>query len=158
MQHSFSYNKKQVIQGLRYHFITRPEIRALIIIINVFAIGSAILYGIKKIRPEPFLLGSCLWLLIMAAFWYVLPNAVYNRHLTFKESFIIYFNDSDVRLEGSHSYVDWNWKQFTNFFESPNFFHLYFSTKSFFLVPKDNMSDEYRHELRGLLNSKIKKK
>jgi len=157
MHHSFSYNKKQVIQGLRYHFITRPEVRLLVIMVNVFAIIAAVLYALKKIRPEPFLLGSSLWLLIMAAFWYILPNTVYRRAATFKESFTIYFNEYDVRLESGQGYVDWNWRQFTSFFESPNFFHLYFSAKAFFLVPKDNMSQEDRHELRGLLNSKIQK-
>jgi len=157
MHHSFSYNKKQVIQGLRYHFITRPEIRLLVIMVNVFAIIAAILYGLKKIRPEPFLLGSCLWLLIMAAFWYFLPNIVYKRALTFKGTFTIHFNEYDVRLENGQGHVDWNWKQFSSFFESPNFFHLYFSAKSFFLVPKENMTQDYRHELRGLLNDKIKR-
>lgn len=156
MKHSFSYNKKQVIQGLRYHFITRPEVRLLVIMVNVFAIIAAVLYAFKKIRPEPFLLGSFLWLMIMAAFWYILPTVVYKRNVTFRESFIIYFNDYDVRLESNHGHVDWNWRQFTTFFESPNFFHLYFSGKAFFLVPKENMSQDYRHELRGLLNNKIK--
>jgi len=39
--------------------------------------------------------------------------------------------------------------------ETPHFFHLYFDSKSFFLVPKDNMSADMQHELRGMLNKKI---
>ena len=155
MQISFSYEKKKVIQALRYHFVQRPEIRILIILVNVFAIVSAILFYTKKIRPEPFLLGSFIWLMMMAAFWYFLPNSIYNKAATFRDSFIIDFNEEDVRLENERGYVNWPWQKFSRFFESPHFFHLYFDTKSFFLVPKENISDEMKHELRGLLNRKI---
>ena len=157
MQHSFSYNKKKVIQALRYHFVQRNEIRILIVLVNVFAIVSAILFYIKKIRPEPFLLGSFIWLMLMATFWYFLPNSIYKKAATFQDSFIIDFMDDEIRLENERGYMNWPWKTFTRFFESPHFFHLYFDSKSFFLVPKDGMSDEFTHELRGVLNSKIGK-
>ena len=155
MQHSFSYNKKKVIQALRYHFVQRNEIRILIVLVNVFAIVSAILFYIKKIRPEPFLLGSFIWLMLMATFWYFLPNSIYKKAATFQDSFIIDFKEDEIRLENERGYMNWPWKTFTRFFESPHFFHLYFDSKSFFLVPKDGMSDEFTHELRGMLNSKI---
>jgi hypothetical protein len=51
--------------------------------------------------------------------------------------------------------VHWNWEKFSKFFESPHFFHLYFDAKSFFIVPKEGMPEDMRHELRGLLNKKI---
>ncbi len=155
MQHSFSYDKKKVIQALRYHFVQKPEIRVLIILVNVFAIVSAILFYIKKIRPEPFLLGSFIWVMLMASFWYFLPHSIYRRSVTFQESFIIDFREDEVRLESERGYVLWPWNKFSRFFESPHFFHLYFDSKSFFLVPKENMGDEFKHELRGLLNRKI---
>ncbi|WP_204277155.1 hypothetical protein, partial [Klebsiella aerogenes] len=60
----------------------------LVILVNVFAIVSAILFYAKKIRPEPFLLGSVIWLVLMASFWYFLPNSIYKRSSTFRESFI----------------------------------------------------------------------
>ncbi len=157
MQISFSYEKKKVIQALRYHFIQRPEIRVLIIFVNVFAIVSAILFYTKKIRPEPFLLGSFIWLMLMAAFWYFLPQSIYKKSTTFQDSFIIDFNENEVRLENERGYVNWNWQKFSRFFESPHFFHLYFDSKSFFLVPKENISEELKHDLRGLLNRKIGK-
>jgi hypothetical protein len=158
MQHSFSYNKKKVIQALRYHFVQRNEIRILIVLVNVFAIVSAILFYTKKIRPEPFLLGSFIWLMLMATFWYFLPNSIYKKAATFQDSFIIDFLEDEIRLENERGYMNWPWKTFTRFFESPHFFHLYFDSKSFFLVPKDGMSDEFTHELRGMLNNKIGKK
>ena len=157
MQHSFSYNKKKVIQALRYHFVQRNEIRILIVLVNVFAIVSAVLFYTKKIRPEPFLLGSFIWLMLMATFWYFLPNSIYKKAATFQDSFIIDFKEDEIRLENERGYMNWPWKTFTRFFESPHFFHLYFDSKSFFLVPKDEMSDEFTHELRGMFNSKIGK-
>jgi hypothetical protein len=155
MQYSFSYDKRKVIQALRYHFVQKQEIRVLVILVNVFAIVSAILFYAKKIRPEPFLLGSVIWLVLMASFWYFLPNSIYKRSSTFRESFIIDFRETDVRLESERGYVLWQWSQFSKFFESPHFFHLYFDARSFFLVPKDGMGDEFRHELRGLLGRKL---
>lgn len=157
MQHSFSYEKKKVIQALRYHFVQRPEIRILIVLVNVFAILSAVLFYFKKIRPEPFLLGSIIWLILMASFWFILPNGIYKKAATFRDSFIIDFKEDEVRLENERGYMNWPWKTFNRFFESPHFFHLYFDSKSFFLVPKDGMTDEFRHELRGMLNKKIGK-
>lgn len=155
MQHHFSYNKDKVIQALRFHFIKRNEVRILIILVNVFALVSAILFYTKKIRPEPFLLGTFIWLMLMASLWYFLPISVYKKATTFKDSFIINFNELGIRLENSRGEMHWDWKQFSHFFESPHFFHLYFNEKSFFIVPKDGMSDASRHELRAMLNKQI---
>lgn len=157
MQYSFSYDKKKVIQGLRYHFIQRPEVRVMLVLVNVFAIASAVLFYTHKIRPEPFLLGSIIWLLMVVAFWFLLPNGIYKRAATFRDSFTIYFNTEDVLLESSRGQVRWPWPRFSKYFESPNFFHLYFDSKSFFLVPKDDMKEDFKHELRGLLAGKIGK-
>ena len=157
MQISFSYNKAKVIQALRYHFVQRPEIRLMLVLVNVFAIIAAILFYAKKIRPEPFLLGSLVWMFLMAAFWYFLPNSIYKKSATFQDQFIMNLNETAVVIETERGEVVWDWRKFTNFFESPHFFHLYFDTKSFFLIPKENISTELQHELRGLLNRNIKK-
>ena len=45
----FGYDKKQVIHALRFHFLTRPEIKVLFVLVNVFAILSAVLFFLKKI-------------------------------------------------------------------------------------------------------------
>lgn len=158
MHLSFSYERKKVIQALRYHFVQKAEIRILIILVNVFAILSAVLFYTKKIRPEPFLLGSFIWLMLMGAFWYFLPNSIYKKAATFRDSFIIDFLDSEVQLENERGMVHWPWDKFSRFFESPHFFHLYFDSRSFFLVPKEDMSEDFKHELRGLLNAKIRGK
>ena len=158
MRFSFFYTKKKVLQALRYHFIAQPEIRILFIIIIVFDIISATLYGIGKIRPEPFLLGAIIWFFFILSFWYFMPYAVYKRYATFKETFSISFQPLYVSLENKNGRVEWDWNRFTKYFESPNFFHLYFSPKSFFLVPKDNLTTDTQHELRVLLSNYIQTK
>ena len=83
----FGYEKKKVLQALRYHFISRPEIRIMIILVNVFAIATFTLYFLKKIQPLAFLVGSLLWIILMISFWYILPAMVYRKAVTFKHEF-----------------------------------------------------------------------
>jgi hypothetical protein len=155
MEFGFTYDKKKVIQALRYHFISRPEIKILMVLVNVFAIVSGVLFYMKKIRPEPFLLGSVIWLLLMTSVWYLLPYTIYRKAATFKDSFVINFGQSGIHLQNPKGFVDWQWKRFSYWMETPHFFHLYFDARSFFIVPKDNISDENRHTLRILLNEQI---
>ena len=126
------------------------------ILVNVFAITSAILFYSQKIRPEPFLLGSLIWILMMAGVWYILPISIYKKASTFKENFIIHFNEENIQLENERGYSVWEWNKFSRYFESPHFFHLYFDEKSFFIVPKENMNEAMMHDIRALLQKKIK--
>ena len=71
--------------------------------------------------------------------------------------FLIDFDNGAVTLQNQKGHMQWTWNQFVKFFESPHFFHLYFSPKSFFLVPKDNMDENFRHDLRKILQEKIQK-
>ncbi len=157
MEFAFSYDKRKVIQALRLHFIARREIKLMMILVNVFAILSALLFYTKKIRPEPFLLGTVIWLMMLIAIWYILPYSIYSKSQTFKEQFTIWINETTLRLENDKGFVTWQWNMFTRFFESPNFFHLYFNEKSFFLIPKEDMTEDLKHEFRALLNLKLGK-
>jgi hypothetical protein len=96
MQIFFTYDKQQVIQALRYHFINRLEVRSLIILVNVFAILSAAIFYFKKVSPLAFLIGTVLWLALMSAFWFILPNTVYKKASTFKDAFSMTFSDYRV--------------------------------------------------------------
>ena len=116
MQHSFSYEKNKVIQGVRYHFVQDRAIKLLVILINVFAVVSAVLFYSKKIRPEPFLLGSVLWLIMMVTFWYIMPHSIYKKAATFKDSFTILFTDMQVSLSNERGTVNWDWQKFSKFF------------------------------------------
>lgn len=153
---SFSYDKKQVIQALRYHFLTRPEIKILLILVNVFAIGSAALLYFKVIQPISFLMFSILWFILMLLVWLILPQSIYKNSHTFKDSFIMDFEDEQVVLRTEKGEKAWPWAVFSKFVESPYFFHLYFDARSFFLVPIDAFGDiDERQEARRLLKSKI---
>ena len=152
----FSYNKSKVIQALRYHFITRKEIRLMMILVNIFAITSAALFFLKKISPLAFLTGSVLWFSLMIAFWFILPYTIYKRATTFKDHFIVSFQDNHLFLENERGSKSWPWTAFSSFIESPHFFHLYFDTRSFFLIPKEAFAKEDIDDVRRELKLKIK--
>lgn len=153
----FSYNKRKVIQALRYHFVTRREIRLMMILVNIFAITSAGLFFFKKISPWAFLIGSVLWFTLMIAFWFILPYTIYKRASTFKDNFKVSFEDQHLFLENERGSKSWPWSAFTSFMESPHFFHLYFNSRSFFLIPKEAFNHNNVSEARKVLGSKIKK-
>ena len=154
----FAYEKKQVIQALRYHFLNRPEIKTLLILVNVFAITSAALLYFKRIQAVSFLFFSLLWFLLMLIIWRILPATIYNRSHTFKDQFIMEFKENDALLQTERGAKSWSWSSFSKFVESPYFFHLYFDSRSFFLVPKDAFKDIAEiQEARTLLRSKISK-
>ena len=155
----FSYEKGQVLQALRYHFISRPEIRLMLILVNVFAIASIILYALEKITPMAFLVGSLLWIVLMVSFWFVLPGMVYKRAMTFRHEFSMDFREDDFTLEHEKGSRSWKWSALKTYLESPHFFHLYFDSRSFFLVPKSGYRDkEEIAEMRALLKRKVQKK
>jgi hypothetical protein len=152
----FQYDKKQVMSALRHHFISRPEIKFLLIIVNIFTILSAILFYLHRIQPVSFLLFSFLWFILLLTFWTLLPLSIYKKSQTFQDKFSMNINDHEVILQtelGSHA---WSWKEFSSYLESPFFFHLYFNSRSFFLVPKDAFPDlESLQETRNLLKRKL---
>lgn len=153
----FSYSKPKVIQALRYHFITRKEIKTMMILVNVFAILSAGLFFFRKISPLAFLVSSVLWFSLMISFWFILPGMIYRKAKTFKDSFKVSFRDEDVFLENDRGSKSWPWTAFSSIIESPHFFHLYFDSRSFFLIPKEAFTPENIPEARKILHQKIKK-
>ncbi|MCX8021045.1 MAG: YcxB family protein [Chitinophagaceae bacterium] len=154
----FSYEKPKVLQALRYHFISRKEIRFMLILVNAFAIMSLILYALRKVTSSVFVTGAFLWILLMASFWFFLPLIVYNRAVTFKHRFSMSFYDEGFELRHENGSKAWRWTSLNHYLETPHFFHLYFDAQSFFLVPKNacKNSDEV-HALRKLIQSKVKK-
>lgn len=152
---NFSYNKTRVIQALRYHFITRREIKIMIILVNVFTILSVALFFMKIISPVAFLISSFLWFSIMLAFWYILPYSIYRSANTFKDSFIASLEEGHLFLENPKGSKSWAWSQFSSFMESPYFFHLYLNSRAFFLIPKDAFKTEELYTVREFIRNKI---
>ena len=137
----FGYNKRQVLDGLRSHFFGRPEIRILVILINVFAIVSAILFGFKRIQALPFLIFSVLWFLLWISIRRLLPLSIYKKSATFQDTFILTVEDRGLLLETQKGSQLWRWEDFSGFKETLYFFHVYFDARSFFMIPKDSFKD-----------------
>ena len=154
----FTYNKAKVIQALRYHFITRPEIKVMIIVVNVFAIVSAALFYLRIIHPLAFLISSVLWFFLMIVFWFWLPRMIYRRAGTFKDRFKAILSNNELRIENERGGRSWPWVEFSTWMESPHFFHLYFNSRSFFIIPKEAFEGDELHEARKIFQAKIVKK
>ena len=153
----FTYNKNKVIQALRYHFITRTEIKIMMILVNVFAIASAALFFFRTISPLAFLISSVLWFVLMIMFWFVLPNMIYRKAATFQDRFQAILSDSEFRIENDRGGRSWAWPAFSTWIESPHFFHLYFNSRSFFIIPKEAFEGEEEQEARKIFRAKIPK-
>lgn len=151
---SFQYNKQKTIQALRYHFISRKEIKVMMVLVNIFALLSAGLFFLKKISPVAFLLSSFLWMMMMVMFWFLLPRIVYGRSPSFKRKFNISYNEAALTLEMDTTSRSFEWKEFQNWIESPHFFHLYFNSRSFFLIPKEAFGEE-ESAFRNFCSKKI---
>lgn len=154
----FGYNKKQVLDGLRGHFFARPEIRILVILINVFAILSAVLFALKRIQPLPFLIFSVLWFFLWISIRRLLPLSIYKKSATFQDTFTLSLEDQGILLETKKGQQLWQWGDFSGFKETAYFFHVYFDARSFFLIPKDSFKDITEIQAaRKLLKERIKK-
>ena len=130
----------------------------MLILVNVFAIASIILYALQKVGPMAFLVGSFLWIVLMISFLFLLPGIVYRRAVTFKHEFSMDFGEEGFTLRHEKGRKDWAWTALSHYVESPHFFHLYFDSRSFFLVPKSGCRDSDEvHELRMLIKGKVKK-
>jgi YcxB-like protein len=153
----FTYNKPKVIQALRYHFISRPEIKIVMVLINLLAAASAILYFTKLISPLAFLIMSFLWFFFMVMYWFALPQIIYRQSATFKDSFRAVLGREQFAIENDRGHKGWDWSTFSTWMESPHFFHLYFNTRSFFIIPKDAFEGDEEHEARKIFADRIKK-
>lgn len=151
----FDYNKPRVLQALRYHFISRREIMILIILVNVFAIMSAVLYFMHKVTPVAFVMASGLWFILMISLWFALPFIIYRKSATFKNRFRVDFGESEMAIETERGSRSWPWSSFVYYKETPHFFHLYFDPRTFFLIPKGAFDDVT--EARKILRKKIQK-
>ena len=154
----FGYERSKVLQALRYHFISRREIRLMLIMVNVFAIASIVLYAIKKVTPMAFFVGSFLWVVLMISFWFILPYSVYRRAITFRHEFSMDFEKDGFELRHEKGAKSWPWTALKHYVESPHFFHLYFDNRSFLLVPKSGCKDSDEvFDLRKLIKENVRK-
>jgi signal transduction histidine kinase len=152
----FGYEKKQVLQALRYHFLSRKEIRFMIILVNVFALLSAALFYFRKIVPAAFFVSTFLWIVLMLSFWFVLPGIVYRRAATFQDEFTMDFEEDGFSLGNERGGRRWSWKTVSHYLETPFFIHLYFNSTSFFLIPKKAFDPQQLAQMREILRRKLR--
>jgi hypothetical protein len=153
----FQYDRDKVLHALRFHFINKKDIRIMLILVNLVALVSAGLYFAKKIEPTVFLVTSLMWIILMIMFWFLMPRMIYKRTRTFQERFSASINEAELKLQHPNGGRTWQYADFINWFESPHFIHLYVGPNSFFIIPKEPFSADQMHEVRRILNEKIKK-
>ena len=129
----------------------------MLILVNVYAIISAVLYYLKFISPLAFLLSSLLWFLLMLLFWFLLPRIIYSKASVFKDRLRTTFTDTYFEIENAKGSRSWNWNEFTSWIESPHFFHLYFNSRSFFIIPKEAFEGDDVHAVRRIIAGKLEK-
>ena len=151
----FAYDKLKTIQALRYHFISRKEIKYLMVVVNLFAIISAGLYYFKQILPLAFLFSSLLWFVMMILFWFLLPRMIYAKSASFKDKFKVEMNQTTFSLIHERADKSWPWKAFSTWMESPHFFHIYFNSRSFFLIPKEAFEADEIDHARKILSDNV---
>lgn len=127
----------------------------MVILVNVFAILAATLYFFKKVTALAFLTSSVLWFILMISFWFVLPGIIYRRSATFRDRFKVSFEEQHMFLENERGSRSWPWTAFSSMIESPHFFHLYFDSRSFFIIPKEAFDDPSVKDARVYLQKKI---
>lgn len=98
-----------------------------------------------------------LWFILMISFWYVLPIIIYRKAATFKDRFKVSFEEQHMFLENDRGSKSWPWSAFSTMMETPHFFHLYFNSRSFFIIPKAAFKIEDLPAVRKFLNEKIKR-
>lgn len=130
----------------------------MVILVNVFAIVSAVLFYLHKVRPLPFLISSVLWFFLMVLFWYLLPAIIYRQNNTFRDHFTAELGNTEFSIANNRGERSWKWSSLSNWMESPHFFHLYFNPRSFFIIPKEAFEGDQQHKARQILTEKIKKR
>lgn len=154
----FGFDKKKVIKALRLYFISRREIRFMIILVNVFAILLLAAFILGYLGATNYIVFCTLWAVLMVFFWFVFPYSVYSKTAMFKHEYSMSFDEQNFSLEHNGRGKSWPWSALKKYMESPDFFHLYFDSRTFLLVPKDGCKDSDEvHELRTLIKSKVSK-
>jgi hypothetical protein len=102
-------------------------------------------------------MSSVLWMAMMVAFWIWLPYIIYKKSKTFQDHFKVIIEEDHLFIVTENGRRSWAWREFGSFIETPGFFHLYFDSKSFLLIPKDVFQDADQVDAaRHLFQEKIK--
>ena len=144
MHLEFSYNKEEVLNALRYHFLQRGEIKVfrttLFILLTFTLVGFS--YRLVTVGALIGILGMSV--VIGLVFWYMLPVSVYNKAATFQDDIRLNYSEDGIVIATRKSDVrkELSWHAFTQVVKAKNFFFLYKGKKDFFLVPTSAFKTE----------------
>jgi hypothetical protein len=82
---------------------------------------------------------------------------IYSKSAAFKDKFKVEMNGITFSLIHERADKSWEWNAFTTWMESPHFFHIYFNSRSFFLIPKEAFETEAIDNARKILSDNIKR-
>lgn len=144
MHLEFTYNKEEVLNALRYHFLQRGEIKVLRN--TLFILLACALAGFPfRIVTLTALVGiASMTLLIVLVFWFMLPTSIYNKAHTFKDDIHLKYTEEGITIStrSSDFQRELSWSAFTQIIEAKNFFFLYRGKKNFFLIPTSAFPSE----------------
>lgn len=136
MHLEFSYKKNEVLNALRYHFLHRGEVRVFQITLLIFVLFTITGYLLHVVNRNALAGVTGMTMLIVWAFWYVLPVSTYNKAATFQDSIRLRVNEDGLTIstsDGGDRSV--GWQRFSQVVETSKFIYLYRDKKSFFLIP-----------------------
>lgn len=156
MHIQFRYDRHDVINALRSHFMRRGEIRVFsytfLLLLLVTIAGS--IFNLVNVGAVTGII--IMILLISATFWFLLPISIYNKSYTFKEFIRLGYTESEMTIGTENGDRPMSWSNFSQIVETRTFFFLYRDKKSFFLVPLSAFpSDEAADGFRSLLKNKF---
>lgn len=153
MHLEFSYNREDVLNALRYHFMQRVETKVfrntLFILLAITLAG----YTFKIVTIGALIGIAAMILLIALVFWYLLPVSIYNKAATFKDNIHLRYSEEGIVISTRTSEFqrELSWSNFTQVVEAKNFFFLYRGKKNFFLVPTSAFETEAAQKEFGRL-------
>ncbi len=157
MELQFQYDKQEVIDALRFHFMNRPEMKLFKVVLALMVVLAFIGYGMNVVSLKMLIWIFLLFIVLVLIFWYILPYTVYRNAKTFQEPTIsLHWTEEGISIgtERGESMLPWN--RFHQILETKDFFYLYSSNKSFFLIPVDAFPDrEERVAFSELLQSRF---
>lgn len=156
MQLRFQYKKEGVINALRFHLLHKGEVRVFQITLSILIIFSFIGFFFNVIPFPTFLGVVCMTGLLVAAFWYLLPQSIYNKAATFKDFIDLDLNEEGLSIRTQVGERTLSWQSFRRVVETRDFFLLYKDNKSFFLIPTHAFStNDERLAFSSLLRTKF---
>ena len=153
----FQYEKSDVLQALRFHFMQRREIRIFRGILMALGLFGLLVFSLHLIGSSLLLALLLMLALLAVVFWFVLPLAIYAKSKTFQDTIRLALNSEGLLIRTQYSERHLSWMGILMVIETKDFILLYRDKKSFFLVPARAFKDsKQRVEFSSLLQSHIR--